>query len=102
MISAAASQIGLFESEMSSDAFLIEGMSERGFLPRSMGVKSRFGTPIVGIFLSSLGVITMVMSFDFEDVVDMLNYAYCLSMILEFSAFIYLRIHAPHANRPYR
>lgn len=102
MISAAASQVGLFESEMSSDAFLIEGMSERGFLPRWMGIKSRFGTPTVGILLSSMGVVMMVLSFDFEDVVDMLNYSYCMSMVLEFAAFIYLRIYAPNASRPFR
>ncbi|GMH34377.1 hypothetical protein BSKO_02211 [Bryopsis sp. KO-2023] len=101
-LSATASQIGLFEAEMSSDAFLILGMAERGFLPRFMAMRSRHGTPTIGILMSSIGVVTMVMNFGFQDVVDLLNYAYCLGIALEFAAFIKLRIKSPDAARPYR
>lgn len=102
MISATAAQIGLFEAEMSSDSFLIDGLSERGFLPRFMGIRSRHGTPTVGLLMSCIGIVCMVLSFTFEEVVDMLNSAYCFSILLEFAAFLYLRIKAPHAERPYR
>lgn len=102
MVSATASQIALFESEMSSDSFLIDGLSERGFLPRFMGIRSRHGTPTIGLLMSCIGIVCMVLNFSFEDVVDMLNSAYCLGILLEFAAFIYLRIKAPNAKRPFR
>lgn len=101
-LAALASQIGLFEAEMSSDAFLILGMSERGFLPKFMGVRSQYGTPTVGILMSSFGFLIMLISFSFEDVIELLNYAYCLGICLEFAAFLYLRVKAPNAARPYK
>ena len=44
---------------MSSDAFLLQGMAERGFLPAALGARSAHGTPSLAIALSSLGVMTM-------------------------------------------
>ncbi len=36
-----------------------QGMSERGFLPKFMGLRSRHDTPTIGILLSSLGVLSL-------------------------------------------
>lgn len=48
MVAAAAvSQIGQFEAEMSSDSFQLLGMSERGFLPKALGRRSKHDTPTV-------------------------------------------------------
>lgn len=102
VIAAAGSQIGLYEAEMSSDSYQVLGMAERGMLPKMFAMRSRYGTPTVGILLSSTGVIIMCFTFQFEKVVEYLNYAYCLAELLEFAAFIYLRIRAPQVSRPYR
>lgn len=37
VLAAAASGVGQFQAEMSSDAYLIQGMAERGFLPKFLG-----------------------------------------------------------------
>lgn len=56
VLAAAASQIGQFQAEMSSDSYQLQGMAERGFLPKALARRSRHGTPTIGILLSSLGV----------------------------------------------
>lgn len=101
-LAAVGSQIGLFEAEMSSDSFQVLGMAERGMLPKRLGIRSKYGTPTIGILMSASGVAVMSMTFEFEKVVEFLNYAYCLAVLLEFAAFIYLRIKAPYISRPYR
>jgi amino acid transporter len=98
-------------------------MAERGFLPKVLGYRSKHDTPTLGILLSSLGVL-FVATLDFVSIVQMLNgrfdlvhvmgythaschqYSasaiYCLAELLEFAAFIWLRIKSPNLHRPYK
>mmetsp|Transcript_4868 Transcript_4868/g.13997 ORF Transcript_4868/g.13997 Transcript_4868/m.13997 type:complete len:580 (+) Transcript_4868:264-2003(+) len=102
MVSAAAiSQIGQFEAEMCSDSFQLLGMAERGFLPAILARRSRHGTPTLAIILSSVGVLGLV-SFDFLQIVELLNIIYCLAQLVEFFAFLHLRVKLPHLPRPYQ
>ena len=98
---AAASQIGQFQAEMSSDSYQLLGMAERGFLPKALARRSKHGTPLWGILLSSLGVVALA-SFSFVEIVELLNAIYCMAELLEFAAFIALRVTAPALPRPYR
>jgi amino acid transporter len=101
ILAAAASQIGQFQAEMSSDSYQLQGMAERGFLPKALASRSKHGTPTYGILLSSLGVMGLA-SFSFVDIVELLNAIYCLAELLEFAAYIWLRIRAPNLPRPYK
>lgn len=101
VLAAAASQIGQFQAEMSSDSYQLQGMAERGFLPRALAGRSSHGTPTWGILLSALGVCCLAF-FNFLEIVELLNAIYCLAELLEFAAFVWLRIKAPHLPRPYR
>ena len=101
LISAAVSQIGMFEAEMSSDSYQVLGMAERGYLPRRFAARSRFGTPVIGIALSSMGVVSMLI-FSFTEIVAMLNAAYCLAELLEFAAFVWLRVQRPELHRSFK
>ncbi len=76
-------------------------MAERGFLPRAMGARSRHGTPVWGILLSSTGVLCLAYM-SFSEIVTLLNAIYCLAELLEFAAFVWLRIKQPDLPRPYR
>ena len=103
-------------------------MAERGFLPKVLGHRSKHDTPTLGILLSSLGVL-FVATLDFVSIVQMLNgdfatlispeaclhppltlppvrtsfaAIYCLSELLEFAAFVWLRVKSPKLHRPYR
>ncbi|KAL6544181.1 proline dehydrogenase [Orobanche gracilis] len=98
---AAMSNMGMFVAEMSSDSFQLLGMAERGMLPEFFAQRSRYGTPVVGILFSASGVL-LLSSLSFQEIVAAENFLYCFGMILEFIAFVRLRVIAPDAPRPYK
>jgi len=101
IIAAAFSQVGQYQAEMASDSYQLQGMAERGFLPLVMAKKSKHGTPTLGIILSSCSVLALAW-FSFMEIVELLNGIYCLAELLEFAAFIQLRVSRPDLERPYR
>ncbi|GFY95223.1 amino acid permease family protein [Actinidia rufa] len=98
---AAMSNMGMFVAEMSSDSFQLLGMAERGMLPEFFAKRSRYGTPPVGILFSASGVI-LLSWLSFQEIVAAENFLYCFGMILEFIAFVRLRMKYPAASRPYK
>nr|GMD97383.1 probable polyamine transporter At1g31830 isoform X1 [Ipomoea batatas] len=98
---AAMSNMGMFVAEMSSDSFQLLGMAERGMLPEFFAKRSRHGTPLIGILFSASGVI-LLSWLSFQEIVAAENFLYCFGMILEFIAFVWLRIKSPKAPRPYK
>ncbi|KAK2405506.1 Amino acid permease family protein [Trifolium repens] len=77
-VASALSNMGLFVAEMSSDSFQLLGMAER-----ASGV----------ILLSWLS---------FQEIVAAENFLYCFGMLMEFVAFVKLRMKFPNASRPYK
>ncbi|KAL5863836.1 hypothetical protein ACOSQ3_001350 [Xanthoceras sorbifolium] len=98
---AAMSNMGMFVAEMSSDSFQLLGMAERGMLPHFFAKRSRYGTPLVGILFSASGVV-LLSWLSFEEIVAAENFLYCFGMILEFIAFVGLRMKYPAVTRPYK
>lgn len=98
---AAMSNMGMFVAEMSSDSFQLLGMAERGMLPEFFAKRSRYGTPLIGILFSASGVL-LLSWMSFQEIVAAENFLYCFGMILEFIAFVRLRIKYPAASRPYK
>ncbi|XP_070018933.1 probable polyamine transporter At3g19553 [Nicotiana sylvestris] len=98
---AAMSNMGLFEAEMSSDAFQLLGMSEMGMLPSIFASRSKYGTPTISILCSATGVIILSWM-SFQEILEFLNFLYSVGMLLEFAAFIKLRIVKPDLRRPYK
>jgi amino acid transporter len=101
-IGSVLSAVGLFEAQLSSSAYQLEGMADLGFLPKFFSLRSkRFNTPWVGIVLSTaiaLGISYM----DFTDIISSANFLYSLGMLLEFASFIWLRRKLPEIKRPFR
>eukprot|EP00298_Acanthocystis_sp_HF-20_P003943 c14289_g1_i1.p1 GENE.c14289_g1_i1~~c14289_g1_i1.p1 ORF type:complete len:307 (+),score=118.80 c14289_g1_i1:44-964(+) len=95
------SSVGMFESELSTNAYLILGMTKRGMLPAIFAHKSKFNTPTFAI-LVTCSALSICMFMSLSDLVEMLNLLYIWGAVLEFAAFIYLRITRPDAPRPYR
>lgn len=101
-VGAVLSAIGLFEAQLSSSAYQILGMADLGFLPKFFGLRSKkFNTPWVGILVSTL-IALGVSYMDFESIVASANFLYSLGMLVEFAAFIWLRMKKPQLKRPYR
>lgn len=101
MFASALSNIGMFEAEMSSDSWQVAGMADRGILPAVMGARSVHDTPVYGILLSAGGVLCLGWM-SFGEVVAMLNLLYCYSQVIEFAAFLHLRVARPDLPRPFR
>nr|XP_027106073.1 probable polyamine transporter At3g19553 isoform X1 [Coffea arabica] len=98
---AAMSNLGLFEAEMSADAFQLLGMSEMGLLPSIFASRSKYGTPTISILCSATGVIFLSWM-SFQEILEFLNFLYSVGMLLEFAAYIRLRIKKPDLHRPYK
>ncbi|ESQ40475.1 hypothetical protein EUTSA_v10013376mg [Eutrema salsugineum] len=98
---AATSNMGMFLAEMSSDSFQLLGMAERGMLPEVFAKRSRYGTPWVGILFSASGVV-LLSWLSFQEIVAAESLLYCFGMVLEFIAFVRLRVKHPAASRPFK
>jgi amino acid transporter len=101
LAAATVCNIGCFEAEMSTDSWQIAGMADRGILPTAMGHRSKYDTPTCGILMSACGVFCLCWM-SFSEVIDMLNVLYCIAQLVEFAAFVQLRIKHPDMPRPYR
>mmetsp|Transcript_16450 Transcript_16450/g.20877 ORF Transcript_16450/g.20877 Transcript_16450/m.20877 type:complete len:361 (+) Transcript_16450:689-1771(+) len=95
------SNLALFQAEMTTDALEILGMAERGMLPKIFATRSPHGTATYGILLGTIVIIGMSVA-DFRDIVEMLNFTYAISLLMEYAAFIKLRIAKKEVYRPYR
>lgn len=99
VVAAAIANVGLFVSEMSSDAYQLMGMAERGLLPACLAKKSKVtDTPTNAIVLSALGVIALH-SLTFESIIATENLLYCVSMGVELAAFVVLVKKQPRLSR---
>jgi amino acid transporter len=101
-VGAVVSSIGLYSSSMSSAAYLLAGMADLGHLPSLFAARApAFDTPWVSITIT--GAIALGMSFlSFDSIVAVTNFLYSLGMLLEFAAFVWLRVKRPDLSRPYR
>ena len=60
----------------------------------------RYSTPVVSIFLQG-AIIGFLVSYDFDILVQFDTFLNCISLVLEFVAFLWLKYSAPNALRPY-
>ncbi|KAK1735799.1 amino acid/polyamine permease family protein [Skeletonema marinoi] len=101
IFAAGISNLALFEAELSADAFQLMGMAERGYLPKIFQKRSRYGTPTTGIIVGTM-VIIMFGCADFGQLLELLNANYAVSLLMEYAAFIKLRLFRKELERPYR
>ncbi|KAL3801991.1 hypothetical protein HJC23_010335 [Cyclotella cryptica] len=101
VFAAGISSLAQFEAEMSSDAFMLMGMAERGYLPEVFKMRSKYGTPTAGIVVGTAVIISFGWA-DFGQLLELLNANYALSLLLEYAAFVKLRHSRREMDRPYR
>jgi len=98
VVSAAFANVGLFVSEMSSDAYQLMGMAEHGLLPACLARKSKYGTPTYAILLSAIGVVALH-NLTFEAIIATENLLYCFATLMELAAFVKLVKNKPSLSR---
>jgi len=101
IFAAGISNVALFEAEMSSDAFKIMGMAEHGYLPKCFKARSKYGTPTAGIITNTIVIVTFSCA-DFGQLLELLNCTYAVSLLIEYAAFVKLRLYHKELQRPYR
>jgi len=102
VLAAGISNLALFEAELSSDSYQLMGMAQRGHLPKIFAWKSsRFGTPVMGILTGTFVIILMSVA-DFSQLVELLNFNYAIALLMEYAAFVKLRLTRKDLERPYR
>jgi hypothetical protein len=70
-------------------------------LPRIFSVRSRHGTPTYAILLGTLVIVVMTLG-DLDGLIEMLNFQYSISLLMEYGAFVKLRITRSDLLRPYQ
>ena len=101
VFAAGISNIALFQAELSSDAFQLMGMADRAYLPRIFSTRSRHGTPTYGIILGTAVIVAMSVS-NLDQLIEMLNFNYSVSLLMEYAAFLKLRVSRPDLQRPFQ
>ena len=96
IFAAGISNIALFQAELSADSLAIMGMAENGYLPQIFTTRSqKYGTPTYGLLLCCLVIIILSISSNLDTLIEMLNFNYGISLLMEYIAFIKLRISRP-------
>ncbi|KAL3789441.1 hypothetical protein HJC23_001989 [Cyclotella cryptica] len=101
IFAAGISNLALFEAELSADAFQLMGMAEHGYLPKFFQKKSKYGTPTYGIIFGTLVIIIFGCA-NFGQLLSLLNANYATALLLEYAAFVKLRLFHKELKRPYR
>ncbi|KAL7516449.1 hypothetical protein ACHAWX_001480 [Stephanocyclus meneghinianus] len=101
IFAAGISNLAVFEAELSADSFQLMGMAERGYLPKIFQKRSRYGTPTNGIILGTLVIIVFSCA-NFGQLLELLNANYAIAVLLEYAAFVKLRLFHKDLQRPYR
>jgi amino acid transporter len=102
VFAAGISNIALYQAELSTESFQLMGMAERGYVPSIFAKRSRHGTPTYGIILGTTVIIVLVTVSDLAQLIEMLNFNYAIALLMEYAAFIKLRITHPNMHRPWR
>lgn len=102
VFAAAISNIGLFQAELSTDAFQLMGMADRGYLPKIFSQKSRHGTPTYGLILGTAVIVIIISVSEIDRLIEMMNFNYGISLLFEYAAFFKLRVSRPNMARPYQ
>mmetsp|Transcript_23035 Transcript_23035/g.32449 ORF Transcript_23035/g.32449 Transcript_23035/m.32449 type:complete len:638 (-) Transcript_23035:38-1951(-) len=100
IFAAGISNLGLFLAEMEADSYNLAGMANQGFVPKILAKRTaRFHAPSNAIMVGTFVVICMGVA-DFEALVEMLNFNYAMSLLVEYAAFVTLRYrHSNQNNR---
>jgi len=96
------SAAGLLNALLCTSARVPYAMAERGMLPCALAaLHEKYATPWRAILFNSIGIAALI-PFSFQEIIEVNMFLYATALILEFAAFVWLRIKQPQMPRPYR
>eukprot|EP00026_Physarum_polycephalum_P008956 Phypoly_transcript_09063.p1 GENE.Phypoly_transcript_09063~~Phypoly_transcript_09063.p1 ORF type:complete len:445 (+),score=44.18 Phypoly_transcript_09063:85-1335(+) len=96
------SSLGLFNCLLCASARLVYCLSTKGYIPKFLSTLTpKRDTPICAILFNSL-LVALLGSFSFTVLVELDFLLYSLTIMLEYAAWMKLRISRPEMERPYR
>jgi len=101
VVAAGISNIGLFIAELSADSYQLMGMAEKGLWPKIFAHRSRFDTPTYSILLCYFVILSLLFN-DYNELLAIMNFNYAISLIMEYAAFIKLRLRKHDRPQPFR
>jgi len=101
VVSGICSCAGTYVSEMTSDSYMLAGMSDAKMIPAFFSRRLKNETPVNALLLR-LVVILMAQPFDFTMLLHSHAILHALRMLLQCSSFVYLRRNRPDLNRPFK
>lgn len=97
-----AAAAGLFNALLCTSARVPYAMAERKMLPAPLkSLHPKYGTPWPAILFNG-AVVSALLPFSFQELVQVDMFLYALALILEFGALVWLRVKEPAMARPYR
>ena len=93
--------VGMFNALMMTYTRLPMAMAEDGMLPRFIAQRNRRGVPWVSVLLCGIAW-ALALRLPFERLISIDLILYGSSLLLEFVAFIVLRIREPNLERPFK
>eukprot|EP00658_Telonema_sp_P-2_P010293 TRINITY_DN13878_c0_g1_i2.p1 TRINITY_DN13878_c0_g1~~TRINITY_DN13878_c0_g1_i2.p1 ORF type:complete len:570 (-),score=109.06 TRINITY_DN13878_c0_g1_i2:349-2058(-) len=103
-------QFGQFMTELLIDSYQLHGMALQGMVPavfahrlppKQWGSMTLFDTPCAAIF-ASWAIMMLIVTRNFEEILDVDNVLTCFSLLLELVAAVWLRFKMPDLERPYK
>ncbi len=102
MLAALVSAVGMLNALLCTSSRVPYALARSRMLPAPLTkLHSRYGTPWIAVLVNS-AVISLLMLFSFQDLVQVDMFLYALALILEFAALVWLRVKEPDLPRPYR
>lgn len=93
--------IGFFKAPRNNSTYQVLGLAYIRMSPEFLATWSKlFGTPSMVILLSTTLISIGVSYMDYTDIVSSANFLYSFGMLLELTAFVWLRRKLPMLNPP--
>eukprot|EP01006_Ploeotia_vitrea_P017796 TRINITY_DN49027_c0_g1_i3.p2 TRINITY_DN49027_c0_g1~~TRINITY_DN49027_c0_g1_i3.p2 ORF type:complete len:383 (+),score=170.77 TRINITY_DN49027_c0_g1_i3:1468-2616(+) len=101
LVASCMSQLGQYNANLSTTSRAVWRVGSYRMLPPVFAtIYRKYDVPVVGVVFQTVCVCCLVV-FDFEIIVQFSNFLNCITLLLEFAAFIVLKYNEPHAPRPY-
>eukprot|EP01087_Luapelamoeba_hula_P020671 TRINITY_DN7096_c0_g1_i1.p1 TRINITY_DN7096_c0_g1~~TRINITY_DN7096_c0_g1_i1.p1 ORF type:complete len:574 (-),score=79.81 TRINITY_DN7096_c0_g1_i1:186-1907(-) len=100
VIGGLASTMGTYITYLHTSSTAVRGLASQGMAPAIFNALPQFKTPIVGIVFFSCTTVVIV-NFEFNVLIQIESFLYCVHAILLVSCLLRLRIKYPDLDRPF-